>query len=186
VAGAITEDDLAADFEAAFAAGLSQRQVEAMMDHRIARLAEADQAYADRLGKARETADNELRRSWGEDYKANRMLATRAAREFGGDGFVDYLAKTEVGGVQLANDPRIMEFMASAGRRMMEANLRVQPGSGGAQGLEQRRADLTREIHDARAVGDNELAKRLDQERSELTQELHGAGDIVGINNRGV
>lgn len=51
-------------------------------------------------------------------------------------------------------------------------------------GLEDRREELTRELHDAVANKDSYRAGRLDRERTELTEELYGNGVIVGADGR--
>jgi hypothetical protein len=50
--------------------------------------------------------------------------------------------------------------------------------------LEDRRAELTRELHEAVANKDSRRAGRLDRERGDLTEELYGNGDIVGAGGR--
>lgn len=50
--------------------------------------------------------------------------------------------------------------------------------------LEDRREELTRELHDAVANKDSYRAERLDRERNELTGDLYGNGEIVGAGGR--
>lgn len=50
--------------------------------------------------------------------------------------------------------------------------------------LEDRRAELTRELHEAVAQKDSYRAGRLDRERGDLTEELYGNGEIVGAGGR--
>lgn len=50
--------------------------------------------------------------------------------------------------------------------------------------LEDRREELTRELHDAVANKDSYRAERLDRERGELTEGLYGNGEIVGAGGR--
>ena len=52
------------------------------------------------------------------------------------------------------------------------------------EALADRRAALTRELHEAVAQKDSYRAGRLDRERSELTGELYGNGAIVGAGGR--
>jgi hypothetical protein len=54
------------------------------------------------------------------------------------------------------------------------------------EALEDRREELTRELHDAVAQKDSYRARagRLDRERGDLTEELYGNGDIVGAGGR--
>ena len=50
--------------------------------------------------------------------------------------------------------------------------------------VENRRVELTRELHDAVAQKDSYRAGRLDRERNELTEGLYGNGEIVGASGR--
>lgn len=50
--------------------------------------------------------------------------------------------------------------------------------------LEERRAALTRELHEAVAGKDSLRAARLDRERNQLTGDLYGNGDVVGRGGR--
>lgn len=50
--------------------------------------------------------------------------------------------------------------------------------------LADRRAALTRELHEAVAQKDSYRAGRLDRERNELTEDLYGNGAIVGAGGR--
>lgn len=50
--------------------------------------------------------------------------------------------------------------------------------------LEDRREELTRELHEAVASKDSYRAGRLDRERTELTEGLYGNGEIVGTGGR--
>lgn len=50
--------------------------------------------------------------------------------------------------------------------------------------MEERRQELTRELHDAVAWKDGQRAARLDRERNELTDELYGNGAVVGAGGR--
>ena len=57
-------------------------------------------------------------------------------------------------------------------------------GRGDRDALEDRRTELTRELHDAVANKDSCRAGRLDRDRNELTEELYGNGEIVGAGGR--
>ena len=109
----------------------------------------------------------------------------RAAEEFGGSEFVDFLAKTMVHGEQLANNPVIVKAFASIGRRMMEAKVHIAPGSDERGSMDDRREELTQKIHAARDAGDSTLAAKYDRERGALTEQIYGTGDIVGREGRG-
>ena len=52
------------------------------------------------------------------------------------------------------------------------------------EALEDRREELTRELHEAVANKESYRAERLDRERNELTEDLYGNGEIVGAAGR--
>ena len=185
VTEAITPDALKADLEMAHELGFSQAQVEKMMGFRVDQLVAASEALDTSLERAREQSVETLRKEWGDDFKVNSKLAVRAAEEFGGSEFVDFLAKTMVHGEQLANNPVIVKAFASIGRRMMEAKVHIAPGSDDRQSMDDRRDELTQKIHAARAAGDSTLAAKYDKERGALTEQIYGTGDIVGREGRG-
>lgn len=77
-------------------------------------------------------------------------------------------------------------------RRMVSSGLSGDSGQdpgydedqGERDALEERRAALTRELHEAVAGKDSLRAARLDRERNELTGDLYGNGDVVGRGGR--
>ena len=179
LADAISEQDLSDVFDAAHALGLTQVQLTGLLDYRLDALAGGEQRLAGQLAAAREEAEASLRRDWGRDYDRNLNLSRRALRQFGGDGLIEFLTATRVHGAQLANHPEIVKWAASVGRGMTEGTLHL-GGEVGGQSPEERRAELTQGIHDARAAGDGAKARELDVERSRLTGELYGNGPIAG------
>ena len=94
--------------------------------------------------------------------------------------------ETIVDGAPLGHHPMIARLAATTGRRMMEAQVHMGHGDNERNTLKERRADLTKEMHEARDAGDNEKARRLDAERGKLTTELYGNGAIVGDQGRSV
>lgn len=175
VAEAITDEELSDTFAAAHELGLTQAQLTGLLDYRLDSLAGAERRLAGQLAAAREEAEASLRRDWGRDYDRNLNLSRRTLRDFGGDGLIEFLATARVHGEQLANHPEIVKWAASVGRGMTEGTLRL-GGDGGGQPPEERRAELTQAIHDARAAGNGARARELDTERRALTGQIYGDG----------
>ena len=173
LADAAGEAGMAEIFEVAHGLGLSQSQLSGLMDWRFDQLAGAGARLDGQLAQARAESERGLRREWGRDYDRNLNLSRRALREFGGEGLMEFLARARVDGGQLANHPEIVKWAAGAGRALGEAPLHLGGGEGG-QSPEDRHAELTHAIHDARAAGDGAGAKELDAERRALTGRIYG------------
>jgi hypothetical protein len=173
LADAAGEQEMSEILEVAYGLGLTQAQLSGLMDWRFEQLAGAGVRLDGQLARAREESERSLRREWGRDYDRNLNLSRRALREFGGEGLGDFLARARVDGAQLANHPEIVKWAASAGRALSEGMLQL-GGEGGGQSSEDRRAELTHAIHDARASGDSARAKELDVERRALTGRIYG------------
>lgn len=179
LADAAGDEEMAEIFETAHGLGLTQAQLSGLLDWRFEQLAGAGERLERQFASAREDAERALRRDWGRDYERNLNQSRRALREFGGEGLLDFLTRARVDGAQLANHPEIVKWAAGAGRALTEATLHL-GGEGGGPSAEERRADLTQAIHDARAAGNGARAKELDAERSRLTGELYGNAPIAG------
>lgn len=176
VAGLVDDEEMAEIQEVAHELGLTQEQLTGLLDWRFDRLSGFGSRMAAELARARVEAETALRREWGGDYERNLNLSRRALREFGGEELLGFLSRTRADGMQLANHPEIVRWAANAGRALGEATLR-QGGEGGGLTVEERRAELTRAIHDARAAGDRQTARELDAERRALT--ARAVGDRV-------
>lgn len=175
LADAAGEDEMAEIFEISHGLGLTQAQLSGLLDWRFEQLSGAGARLEGQLASARGESERGLRREWGRDYERNLNLSRRALREFGGDGLVEFLARARVDGAQLGNHPEIVKWAASAGRALTEATLHLGGETGGLS-AEDRRAELTQGIHDARAAGDNARARELDVERRALTGRIYGDG----------
>lgn len=173
---AADEAEMAEIFEVAHELGLSQAQLTGLLDWRFERLAGAGEQIEAKLARAREESERILRREWGRDYERNLNLSRRALRAFGGEGLAGFLTRARVDGAQLANHPEIVRWAASIGAALSEATLHA-GGEGGGRSAEERRAELTQAIHDARAAGDSARARELDAERRSLTGRIYGDRD---------
>ncbi|MDH5556772.1 MAG: hypothetical protein OEZ03_05435 [Alphaproteobacteria bacterium] len=173
LADAGNEDEIAEMFEVSHALGLTQAQLSGLLDWRFEKLSEAGEQLGHQMTRAREEAEQGLRREWGRDYDRNLNLSRRALRDFGGEGLPEFLSRARVDGTQLGNHAEIVRWAANVGRALSEATLEF-GGEGGGMSSEDRRTQLTQEIHDARAAGDGARAKELDAERRTLTGRLYG------------
>lgn len=173
IAAAAGEDELAEIFDVAHGLGLSQAQLSGLLDWRYDRLGALGMEMQAQQAAAREKSERDLRREWGGDFERNLNLSRRACREFGGERFAAFLGRARVDGTQLANHPEIVRWAARVGQALTEGTLQM-GGEGGGASPEERRAELTRQIHDARAAGDSARARELDAERRDLTGRIYG------------
>ena len=107
----VDEDLLGWFKDAAYQAGLSQAQAQAMMEEWNASLTPEKQQ--ERLAKQRETSEAQLRSEWGRNFDGNIRLAQKAMSQFAGEDFRSYLEETGAG-----NDPRMVKAFAEIGRAM--------------------------------------------------------------------
>jgi hypothetical protein len=175
IAAAAGEDELVEIFNVAHGLGLSQTQLSGLLDWRYERLGALGTEMQTQQAAALQKSERDLRREWGRDFDRNLNLSRRACREFGGERFAAFLGRARVDGAQLANHPEIVRWAARVGQALTEGTLQL-GGEGGGSSPEARRAELTRQIHDARAAGDSARARELDAERRELTGRIYGSG----------
>lgn len=103
--------------EWAHKAGLNKKQAAVIRDEFIKmQMAEA-QSEAQSAIQQREQAQAELQQRYGDKYDAAINAAALAAKEFGGDDFLQYLSESGLG-----NDVRVIDVFAKIGMRMHEDN----------------------------------------------------------------
>jgi hypothetical protein len=136
--GVAYADELAAGFrQAAFAAGLSDRQARALHDFYVKTATEHASADAARAEAASAELEQRLRRDWGAQYEAKVALARRAARAFAPPEAVDGLAAA-------MEAPALMALFARIGAAMGEDRLAGDGGAALALGPDQARAEIAR------------------------------------------
>lgn len=109
-------------FERFHQMGLSARQAEQMVEFYAGVLNEGVVADRDRQKAELDTATAALRQKFGDKFDAKLDLARSVIQKFGGEGADAFIQYLESKG--LANDPRMVEFMASVGDAMMEDHAR--------------------------------------------------------------
>jgi hypothetical protein len=121
--GVAYSDELAAGFRnAAFAAGLSDRQAKALHDFYVKTASEQAAGEAARGAAASEELEGELRHAWGAQFDAKVALARRAARAFAPPEAIDALSAS-------VEAPALLALFARIGEAMGEDRL---VGDGGA------------------------------------------------------
>jgi hypothetical protein len=131
-------DELAAGFrQAAFAAGLSDRQAKALHDFYVNTAAERAAGEAARGHAAAEDLERDLRHTWGAHYEAKVALARRAARAFAPPEAVDALAAS-------MEAPALLALFARIGEAMGEDRLVGDGGAMLALGPDQARAEIAK------------------------------------------
>ncbi|MGE5537327.1 MAG: hypothetical protein ACM30I_01825 [Gemmatimonas sp.] len=131
-------EDLAAGFrQAAFAAGLSDRQARTLHDFYVATAAERADAEAEQAQAASAALDRHLRATWGPQYEANVALARRAARAFAPPETLDALHGA-------MDAPAVLALFARIGAAMGEDRLVGDGDSSHALAPEQARSEIAR------------------------------------------
>jgi hypothetical protein len=131
-------EELAAGFrQAAFAAGLSERQARELHDFYVANAAERADAAAEQANAASSALERNLRAAWGPQYEANVGLARRAARAFAPPEALDALE-----GAMEA--PALLALFARIGAAMGEDRLVGDGARDLAMAPEQARMEIAR------------------------------------------
>lgn len=150
----------------------------------VEEMADAADAEQNRVAtEFRASSEAALRKEWGADFEGNVQVALRAREKLGSDGLREFL-NTVVDGKKIGDHPEMVRFFGNIGRRMGESEFIGSMNAGETQSLNDKHAELTRQIHAATAKGDRSLASRLDRERSEISGRLVGNEPIVGAQGR--
>lgn len=173
--------------QAIHGAGATQEVAATAVDWYYGYLAEGLAQQERQQSEAREAAAAELRREWGgeEAFRRNGELARRAAVALGGGRFGRFLEQTKAGGLALGDHPEFIRAFTAIGQRMAEDSLLLGEGEVSAD-AETRLAELTRQIHDAAAGGDQARVETLSQERETIAERTYGTNPIVGTGGPGV
>lgn len=151
----------------------------------VAELGQSIQAENDRVAiEARQNAHASLKKEWGADFEGNVELAARAAREFGGDEFLDFVSSTHINGQKLGDHPNFIKVFGKIGRRMGEGGFIGAVGTAERESVGQELDRLDREFYTAQARNDRPAMARLDKERLALREKLYGVEPIVGAGGR--
>lgn len=154
-------DELAASFrEAAFTAGLSDRQARALHDFYVRTASERAEQEAARAAEASEELEFALRRAWGAHYDAKVALARRAARAFAPPEAVDALSAA-------LDAPTLLAVFARIGEAMGEDRLVGDGGTTLALGPDQARSEIAR------------IEGQMTDPRSPLMDRLHPEHDAL-------
>jgi hypothetical protein len=131
-------EELAASFrQAAFAAGLSDKQARALHDFYVAHAAERADAASEDANAASAALERSLRASWGPQYEANVALAKRAARAFAPPESLDALESA-------MEAPALLALFARVGAAMGEDRLVGEGERSMAMGPDQARMEIAR------------------------------------------
>lgn len=128
--------------EAAFKAGMSKAQANAMQEWFIGTHLEANTSLVAQQAEAREKAMGELDKKWGAAKTRNLALVHQVVAEHGNAELRAALDETGAG-----NHPAVLEFLAGLGGKLGEDNL-ITPNTGGLT-LE----DARKEMQAIRATG---------------------------------
>lgn len=152
------------------------------MSKAVSEMAAAQRAEENRVAvAAREANEAALRKEWGADYDANKVLASRAVQAFGEvkshPEVIELFEKTIVNGQKLGDHPVMVRMLGNIGRRMGEGEF---IGAVGADQRQSLQSELN-EIYAKTPVGTEGYRAPAVQKRiSEIMETLHGNGGIVG------
>jgi hypothetical protein len=110
--------------------GLSQAQAEKLYGFYHQNILDSYKEYVNTATKAKEEAETELKKEWGDQYNGNLEVAKRAMREFGGEEIAKFME-----GSGLGNNPLLVKLFNQIGKAMLEDNLQ----SGKVKGEEEER-----------------------------------------------
>lgn len=166
--------------------GLTPAQLKGVLDFHYEGAGADHDTVASTLIKGREKAEAELKKEWGDDYKANATLAERAAKKYGGDDLVEFFSNVTVDGVQLANHPMIVKAFGEIGRHMGEHGIPFPMDEDARQSIDEQIAETREKKAKALSEGKQDEAQRLDALERELWGRRDGAQPIVGAGGRTV
>jgi hypothetical protein len=136
------------------------------------------ESVVEEIESARDAAEDELAKEWGNDFDKNVQLATRAAKAHGGDRFVKFLNGTKVEGFGLLGDhPEVVRFLANIGSKSDEHDMVLQSTSTERASVQQR-IDEIYEKYPVDSTGYK--SKRVQEELAGLFAKLHGDKPVVG------
>ena len=142
----------------------------------VSELAQAAKNEENRVAvEARAANEAALRKEWGADYEANKVLATRAVQAFGEvkshPEVVDFFDKTMVNGQKLGDHPVMVRMLGNIGRRMGEGEFI------GAVGADQR-TSLQTELQSLMAANppgtEQYKAASVQNRIKEINEQLYG------------
>lgn len=131
--------------------------------------------------QGRQSGEATLRKEWGADYEANKELAARAARELGGETFLQFVSSTIVNGHKLGDHPEFVRAFGTAGRRMGEGTFI------GAVGAEQRGSleqELDQIYRDNPPGSDKYKRPEIQKRIREINVAMYGEGPVTGRGGR--
>ena len=162
---------------AAHAAGVNQSGLKAVVDayFGVSAAASAEQQRQDAAWL--DAAEEQLRKDWGSDYKANMAAAEQAVQSV--PGITDLVLKD---GSQLGNNPSFIRIAADLGRLRGSDNKTVHQFLSAEQGQDLRatHAELTRKMYDAQQAGNRDEAKKYGEQRRRVSEQINGTKSIRG------
>lgn len=142
---------------------------------------ESKVAHDKTLAENAENAHAGLMKEWGGDMNGNINAAKRAATEFGGDEFAEFVENTEVDGRKLGDHPGFLKAFAKIGRRMSESGDVEIIDDAGRQSAQ----DRIDQINEENPPGTAGYAKpAVQKELQALFSKISGDGAIVGSQGR--
>ena len=132
------------------------------------------------LAEASDKAVETLKKDWGADYERNTEYARRAAKQFGDDGFKQWIETKTVDGTPLGDHPAFLKAFAQIGRRAGEEGIDIGVSDADRATIEDRITALRKEIQEALDRGDHARASELDKQERALHAKTGGTNRNIG------
>ncbi|MEW5705135.1 MAG: hypothetical protein AB1781_11215 [Pseudomonadota bacterium] len=151
--------------------GLNAKQANGIYEAFVRTETERHGAWYASQAQARQTAEEALKREWGQAYDGKLALARGALKEFADPDFVAHLESTGLG-----NDPRMVRWLAKVGERAMgETALKGDAKSGQMtpRDIEGKLAEMREKNWDALSDKGHPDHRRLNQEYTRYFEMLY-------------
>lgn len=159
---------------------ITQDQAAALNEELNIFTAQLEEAREKGLADAAEKAIEGLKREMGQDFDRNTEYARRAAKQFGDEGFLEWLDKATVDGMTLNVHPMFVKAFAQIGRRAGEEGIEIGMTDAERATVEERITALRKDKQDALDSGDHKRAHELDKQERALYAQVDGRNQGIG------
>lgn len=154
--------------------GLNPKQAANLYEEAVNMRLARHGAWYESQAKARQTAEETLKRDWGQAYEGKLALARGTLKEFGDPDFVAHLEQSGLG-----NDPRMVRWLAKVGERTMGETALKGDAKGGQmtpRDIEAKLADMREKNWAALSDKSHPDHRRLNQEYTKYFEMLYPEG----------
>lgn len=166
-----------------------QRYTKTQAEAALARVVELNAAQEEKTAaEDKAFADEQeaiLRNEWpGDEFKKNKEMASRAARELFGDDFKDVMTLESKDGRLVMDNVAMSRVFARIGREMAEGGMNVPATETDAEAINGEIETLRKQQSEASASGDSKKANDLYQKEQDLIRKRDGNRGLVGVDGK--